>query len=72
MAGQLPNDRTVFWIYTSNGWVGKTVNQRTNGGKWVYLGTYPMNAGDAWNVQVSNRSSGTDYVTADAIKIVRA
>lgn len=65
------NDRTVFWIYTSNGWVSKTVNQRTNGGKWVYLGTYPLSAGDAWNVQVSNGSSGTGYIIADAIKIVR-
>jgi hypothetical protein len=66
------NDRTVFWIYTSNGWVSKTVSQRTNGAQWVYLGTYPMNAGDDWNVQVSNRSSGTGYIIADAIKIVRA
>ncbi len=46
------------------------MNQRTNGGKWVYRGTYSMNMGDAWNAQVSNRTSGTGYVIADAIKIV--
>ncbi len=48
------------------------MNQRTNGENWVYMGTYPMSAGDAWNVQVSNRSSGTGYIIADATKIVRA
>ena len=54
-----------------NGWVSKTVSQKTNGGKWVYLGTYPMNAGDDWNVEVSNQSSGSGLIIADAIKLVR-
>ena len=27
------NDRTVFWICTTGGWVSKTVDQSTNGGK---------------------------------------
>jgi hypothetical protein len=40
------NSRTTFWIYTANGWVRKVVSQRTNGGRWVYLGTYTLNAGD--------------------------
>ncbi len=30
-----------------------------------------MNTGDGWYVRVSNRSSGTGYIIADAIKIVR-
>ena len=47
------------------------MSQRTNGGKWVYLGTYKMGAWDDWNVEVSNQSSGTGYVIADAIKVVR-
>ena len=51
--------------------VGKTVSQRTNGGKWVYLDTYKIGAWDDWNVEVSNQSSGTGYVIADAIKVVR-
>lgn len=37
----------------------------------VYLGTYSKNAEDACNVQMSNRTSGTGYVIADAIKIFR-
>jgi N-acetyl-anhydromuramyl-L-alanine amidase AmpD len=65
------NDRAVVWIYTTNGWVSRTVSQRTNGGRWVYLGTYTMGAWDDWNVEVSNQSSGTGYIIADAIKVVR-
>ena len=70
-AGSNYNDRTVFWIWTTGGWASKTVSQRTDGGKWVYLGTYKMGAWDDWNVQVSNQSSGTGYVIADAVKVVR-
>jgi N-acetyl-anhydromuramyl-L-alanine amidase AmpD len=65
------NDQVVFWIWTSNGWVSKTVSQRTKGGKWVNLGTYAMDAGDDWNIEVSNLSSGKGYIIADAVKIVR-
>jgi N-acetyl-anhydromuramyl-L-alanine amidase AmpD len=65
------NDQAVFWIWTTNGWASKTVSQRTSGGKWVYLGSYKMGAWDDWNVEVSNQSSGTGYVIADAIKVVR-
>jgi len=64
------NDRTRFRIYTSDGWKTKVVNQRTNGGKWVWLGTYAMDAGDGWYVRVSNRSSRKGYIIADAVKIV--
>lgn len=65
------NDQTVFWIYTFDGWVSENVNQRTNGGRWVYLGTYPMDAWDDCNVEVSNQSSGSGYIVADAIKVVK-
>ena len=38
------NDQAVFWIWTTNGWASKTVSQRTNGGKWVYLGAHKIGA----------------------------
>ena len=66
------NDRTRFRIYTANGWANKDVSQRTNGGKWVLLGRYTLNAGDAHWVQVSNQSAGTGYIIANAVRIVRA
>jgi cell wall-associated NlpC family hydrolase len=66
------NDRTVFRISTTDGWRGRAVSQRSNGGRWVKLGTYKLAAGDAWKVQVSSRTSGKGYIIADAVKIVRA
>ncbi len=65
------NDRTQFRIYTTGGWVSKVVSQRTNGARWVLLGRYTLNAGDAYWVQVSNRSAGKGYIVADAVRIVR-
>jgi N-acetyl-anhydromuramyl-L-alanine amidase AmpD len=64
------NDQTAFWIYTTDGWVSATVNQRTNGGQGVYLGTYAMDAGDDWYVLVDNSSLGYGYIVADAVEIV--
>jgi len=65
------NDRARFLVRSVDGWKTKVVSQRTNGGKWVWLGTYAMDAGDGWYVRVSNRSSGAGYLIADAVKIVK-
>jgi len=65
------NDRTRFLIRTVDGWKRKVVSQRMNGGEWVWLGTYAMDAGDGWYVRVSNRSAGEGYVIADTIKVVK-
>ncbi len=66
------NGATVFQVYTASGWVGRTVNQRINGGRWVALGTFAMNAGDSWKVRIPNRSSTAGYIIADAVKVVRS
>ena len=65
------NNRTRFWVKASSGWKLKTVNQRWNGGKWVSLGTYTLNAGDSYRIQVASRSAGKGYIIADAVKVVR-
>lgn len=65
------NSRAVFRILTASGWVSKPVSQRQNGGRWVPLGTYTLNAGDSYAVQLSNRTTGKGYIVADAVKIVR-
>ncbi|MFP2959561.1 hypothetical protein ACLEPN_17395 [Myxococcus sp. 1LA] len=45
-----------------------TVNQQTNGSRWVTLGTYNFNAG--WNkVQLSRWATEGYVVMADAIRI---
>ena len=65
------NARTRFRIRTASGWVSKDVNQRTNGGRWVLLGRYTLDAGDAYWVEVSNLSTSEGYIVADAVRIVR-
>lgn len=65
------NNRTRFFVKTTSGWKGKVVNQRQNGGKWVLLGTYTLSHADSYRVQISSKSSGTGFIIADAIRIVR-
>ncbi len=65
------NNRTWFRIKTTSGWKLRSVNQRQNGGKWVLLGTYNLARGDSYRIKVSSRTSGTGYIIADAIKIVK-
>ncbi|MDN4592925.1 N-acetylmuramoyl-L-alanine amidase [Polycladomyces subterraneus] len=65
------NSATPFVIKTTTG--NKTVytDQRVNGGKWVLLGTYSLGAGDNWIIGVSRWTSGSGYVIADAVKVVK-
>jgi N-acetyl-anhydromuramyl-L-alanine amidase AmpD len=65
------NAHTVFRIKTPGGWAHRTVNQRINGGRWIYLGTYDLAAGDSYRVQISSESSGQGKIVADAVKIMR-
>ena len=67
------NSSAAYWIWTSNGWAQKNVDQRTNGGRWVYLGTYTMNAEDDWDICVDYGyySASTGYIIADAVQIVK-
>ena len=44
------------------------VNQRMAGGTWVYLGTFPFDKGDEGFVRLTNQSSGSGTVSADAVR----
>lgn len=65
------NKRTRYRVKTSGGWKSKVVNQRKNGGKWVSLGTHTLDAGDSNRIKISSRSSGTGFIIADAVRIVK-
>jgi hypothetical protein len=67
------NSSTAFWIWTTNGWAKKPMDQRTNGGKWVDLGAYQMPAGDDWDIEVDYGyySAKTGNIVADAVWIQR-
>ena len=66
------NDSTPFIVVTTSGNQTVRVNQRTNGGRWVSLGTFSLAAGDYNAVGVSRWTSGTGYVIADAVRITSA
>lgn len=63
------NSRTRFRILTSGGWVVRERSQRKNGGQWVPIGTFTMNAGDRNYVQIPRLSSRSGYIIADAVMI---
>ena len=65
------NSSTPIGIDTTGGRKWVRVDQRTNGGTWVYLGTFRMNGGDSWSVRVSRSTRQSGYVIADAVKVVQ-
>lgn len=65
------NRRTRYYIYTTSGFKVKVVDQRRNGGKFNYLGTYRMPYGDKNYIQIAGRSGVGGYIIADAVLIRR-
>jgi N-acetyl-anhydromuramyl-L-alanine amidase AmpD/photosystem II stability/assembly factor-like uncharacterized protein len=70
-----PADRTrnravPFGVDTVTGWHRLTVNERTYGGRWNYLGTFTLPAGNGWDVRVSRNSSARGWIAANAVAAV--
>lgn len=63
------NNHTPFVISASNGSQTVHANQRTNGGRWVNLGSFSLSSGTYNVVAVSRWTTGSGYVIADAIRI---
>lgn len=63
------NDSVPVGVETASGTEWTEVNQQKNGGRWVRLGVYEMEAGDDYSVKFSRQTSGDDYVAADAVKV---
>ncbi len=64
------NPATRFGVSTTSGIKWLKVDQRRDGGMWVRLGAYEMEAGERYAVQVSAyRAKGR--VVADAVMVVR-
>lgn len=66
------NSRARFRIRTAGGWVTRVRDQRRNGGRWVGLGTFDMEAGDAWWVRLLRNSSDDGYLIADGVFVKEA
>ncbi|RAL22701.1 N-acetylmuramoyl-L-alanine amidase [Thermoflavimicrobium daqui] len=56
-----------YTIHTKNGAITQTINQTTNGGKWVDVGLYELNSG-ANKISLSDLADNT-RVVADAVKL---
>lgn len=63
--------RATFRISTASGTKTRTVSQKTNGGRFVKLGTYTMAAGDGWKISLSSQSASSGYIVADAVRVVK-
>jgi N-acetyl-anhydromuramyl-L-alanine amidase AmpD/photosystem II stability/assembly factor-like uncharacterized protein len=67
-----PSDRkrnraVPFGIDTVTGWQWLTVNERTRGGRWTYLGTFTLGAGKSWDVRVSRGSTSRGSIAVNAV-----
>ncbi|MDO3705934.1 N-acetylmuramoyl-L-alanine amidase [Micromonospora sp. C28SCA-DRY-2] len=58
-------------VVTSAGNQTVNVDQRSNGGVWRSLGTFPLAAGDRNLLAVSRWTNATGYVVADAVRVTR-
>jgi hypothetical protein len=65
------NSGTRFGILTSSGTRWTEVDQRKDGGMWVRLGEYEMEAGYRHAVRISGGAKTEGRVVADAIMVVR-
>ena len=59
-----------FSVQTGRGTKQSKIDQRTEGGMWIKLGTYAMKKGER-AVQVAAKSAGGGQVVADAVAVVR-
>jgi hypothetical protein len=64
------NAATLFGVSTPSGIEWIEVDQRRDGGMWVRLGAYKMDAGNRYAVQVSGYKA-KGRVVADAVMVVR-
>ncbi|WP_166345503.1 family 10 glycosylhydrolase [Phytoactinopolyspora limicola] len=65
------NSSTPYVVATTGGNEVIRVDQRSNGGRWVDLGTFQLAAGDRNVVGVSRWTATSGYVIADAVRITR-
>ena len=59
-----------FGVRTSSGTKWTTVDQTTEGGTWIPIGTYDMAAGDYYAVSISS-GAGSGRAVADSVALVR-
>ncbi|WP_273845899.1 NlpC/P60 family protein [Rubrobacter calidifluminis] len=64
------NPSAPVGIKTASGMEWVRVDETRNGGRWVLLGTFRMNAGDRYSILFSRWTGSPGYIVADAVKVV--
>lgn len=67
VADRKRNTAVPFEIDTVTGRERLTVNERTRGGRWAYLGTFTLAAGKARDVRVSRNSASRGTIAVNAV-----
>jgi photosystem II stability/assembly factor-like uncharacterized protein len=63
------NPAVPFGIDTVTGPRWLTVNERRNGGRWTYLGTFTLPGGNGWDVRVSRNSTARGRIAVNAVAV---
>ena len=69
-AASTNNRSAAFGITTTAGTRWAHVDQRRDGGRWVYLGSYRLLAGDRYLIQLSRHTPAPGLLIADAVRVV--
>ena len=64
------NRSAPFDITTRAGTRRVRVDQRIDGGRWVYLGSYRLLAGDRYVIRLSRHTTARGLLIADAVRVV--
>ena len=65
------NRSAPFGVTTTGGIKWVRIDERRDGGRWVYLGSYRLPGGDRYLIQISRRTSAAGLLVADAVQIIR-
>jgi cell wall-associated NlpC family hydrolase len=65
------NDSVPVGVVTTSGVEWRKVNQQRDGGQWVRVGLFRMEAGDDYSIWFSQQASDEGYVAVDAVKVVK-
>jgi cell wall-associated NlpC family hydrolase len=70
-AARANNAATRFGVRTPSGVRWTAVDQRRDGGIWMRIGAYRIEAGNRYAVRISGRSKAEGRLVADAVMVVR-
>ncbi len=65
------NSSAPVGVETTAGLEWTRADQQRDGGRWVRVGVFEMEAGDDYSVRFSPGTNGEGYVAADAVKVVQ-